>query len=272
MHNTLVKLKNKILSIRIQLVEYFEKILIFIRSLLTPDEVNFSDLLMSRHKRNYVYRKFQVNFSKFDPEWLRAHRQYFKHSDRGFGEDAFHSYWLSLIKYYKPNRLLEIGVYRGQTISLWALIAIKLNIKTDIYGISPLDNTGDMVSAYPEINYEKDIIKNFKYFNLPNPNLIKGLSKNNLNFIKNGNWDLIYIDGSHDYMDVKFDLQAAYLGLKVGGILVLDDSSLYTNFRPRISNTFRGHPGPSKVFTEINGNAWKFLLGIGHNNIFQKIL
>ena len=61
--------------------------------------------------------------------------------------------------------------------------------------------------------------------------------------------------------------------LKSGGILVLDDSSLNTDFNVEIPYipTFKGHPGPSKVFSElINEKAVELLFGVGHNNVFVK--
>ena len=47
------------------------------------------------------------------------HRVYFSKEFRGFGEEAFHSMWYLLLSEFKPKNCLEIGVYRGQIISLW---------------------------------------------------------------------------------------------------------------------------------------------------------
>jgi len=271
MAKIIINLKNFVLKTKFYGIDLIEKFFINILSFVCFRNLSWNDLLGVNRNRNGVYRKFQIKYRKFDPIWLREHRNFFKQDSRGFGEDAFHSYWFSLIENYKPSRLLEIGVYRGQTISLWALIGAKLNYEMEIVGISPLDNSGDEVSSYLDIDYERDILENFERFGLNKPTLIKGFSKVHSDVIRNGEWDLIYIDGSHDYLDVKIDLKIAYFGLKVGGILVLDDSSLYTSFKPMISNTFRGHPGPSRAFLEIEENKWKFILGVGHNNILQKI-
>lgn len=67
---------------------------------------------------------------------------------RGFGEDAFHAMWYELIKEYKPKKMLEIGAYRGQIISAWALVTKELDISCDIQGISPFTSVGDDVSTY----------------------------------------------------------------------------------------------------------------------------
>lgn len=187
---------------------------------------------------------------------------------RGFGEDPFHAAWYSIFQHFKPKKALEIGVYRGQTISLWAMLARELGIEVEIYGISPLTSQGDEVSHYKNINYEKDIEINFHRFDLPTVKILKYLSTDlkAKKVIESGQWDLIYVDGSHDYDIVVSDIASATRGLRKGGILVLDDSSLYTNFRISTGEAFRGHEGPSRAFKEINKHDYDFLLGVGHNN------
>src|SRR5437867_8857080 len=60
------------------------------------------------------------------PAPLREHRAYFHNvpqNRRGFGEDAFHTMWYLLLEEFEPANFLEIGVFRGQVISLVALWA-----------------------------------------------------------------------------------------------------------------------------------------------------
>ena len=66
--------------------------------------------------------------------------------------------------------------------------------------------------------------------------------------------------------------------LNIDGLLVLDDSSLYTDFN-NISfekyniKTFKGHEGPSRIFKELlEDKSLKFLIGVGHNNVFKKLI
>ncbi len=235
-------------------------------------ELSFSQLLKTYQKPNEAYRYFHQYFHHRCPEIIREHRNYFSVDNRGFGEDAMHSMWWLLFLEYKPVSCLEIGVYRGQVISLWMLISQYINHTCNIFGISPFSNAGDAVSNYThDIDYYNDVLKNFSYFNLPLPKLIKSLSTDPLatKTISQQTWDLIYIDGSHDYEVVLSDYHICKKHLKEGGILVLDDSALYLDYEPP-AFAFKGHIGPSKVAESFVMKEMHFLGSVGHNLIFQK--
>ena len=55
-------------------------------------------------------------------------------------------------------------------------------------------------------------------------------SKKSVDFINSINWDLIYIDGSHDYKVVIKDFENSFKNLNNNGLLIIDDSSLYLNY------------------------------------------
>ena len=96
---------------------------------------------------------------------------------RGFGENPFHVMWWLLFSEFKPANFLEIGVFRGQTVSLAALCARLLNIRCEIFGISPFSPAGDSVSRYrKDVDYLEDTIANFDHFGLPRPNLLRAYS------------------------------------------------------------------------------------------------
>lgn len=220
----------------------------------------------------YYYDMHRYFFKGLASEVVE-HKNYFKLNLRGFGEDAFHSMWVLVFKKYNINKFLEIGIYRGQVMSLLGLIARLNNTKIEIYGIAPFDNSGDVNSRYIDINYEKDIIDNFDHFGLPHPILVKAYSTDKAAqiLIESSLWDCIYIDGSHDYNIVKQDWELCSKNIRKGGIIVLDDAALYTNFiNPTYA--FKGHPGPSKVADEILNDTFKEVLRVGHNRIFEKII
>ena len=240
---------------------------------------NLSRFTPEKLNRNETYKYFLFHFYKYLPFELVKHRLYFSKEKRGFGEDAFHSMWFYLFKLYKPINILEIGVYRGQTLTLFTVLSKLNKVDSNIFGLTPLDDSGDSVSDYIKINYEMDIIENFHYFGFENPKIINTRSESSegTKFIKSRNWDLVYVDGSHEYDDVKFDVNRVIKNLNHNGLLVIDDSSLFTDFNNvdfekfRVK-AFKGHEGPSKIFNELlENNSLRFIIGVGHNNVFVKI-
>ncbi len=206
------------------------------------------------------------------PEEARAHRAYFQSAGCGFGEDAFHVMWFLLFREFRPARFLEIGVFRGQTISLAALLARQGGWNCDVHGISPFTPAGDSVSSYQEgIDYFADTLANFEHFQLPRPNLLRAYSTDAeaLNLIRSREWDMIYIDGNHDYEVARKDWEVCSQEVKPGGVIVLDDSGLSTSYRPRSFAT-GGHPGPSRVAEEIDRSSFTEILQVGHNRAFQR--
>ena len=207
------------------------------------------------------------------PEELKKHRRYFLQDQRGFGEDAFHVMWWILFREIRPKSFLEIGVYRGQTLSLAALLQRTLGIEGSVKGISPFSPAGDAVSTYREhLDYLQDTQLNFRAFGLPVPELLKAYSTDQIatDRIRQQEWDAIYIDGNHEYEVAKSDWAECTARIRAGGIIVLDDSALGTKYRPPHFAT-AGHPGPSQLAVEIENLAgFGEILRVGHNRVFQK--
>lgn len=232
---------------------------------------SFSSLLGLKN-RNKIYSYMDDFFLYKLPLQFVRHRDYFLKDRRGFGEDAFHSMWYYIFEVYKPVNCLEIGVYRGQTISLWSMLSRYFNYpEVNIVGISPFDQSGDSVSTYKDIDYYNDTLRNFRKFNLTFSQLIKGRSSDpvSVKSVKQTKWDLIYIDGSHDYEDVLFDYKISMENLSQDGIIVFDDSSIYFDYQPN-AKSFKGHEGPSLVASQIASKEMNLVLGVGHNNVFKK--
>jgi hypothetical protein len=207
------------------------------------------------------------------PEPLRAHRAYFETGGRGYGEKAFHVMWFLLFREYSPGSFLEIGVFRGQTVSLAGLIARQLQQECFVQGISPFSSAGDAVSKYRrDVDYLEDTLKNCAHFSLPAPTLLKAYSTDEAaqQLIASRKWALIYIDGNHDYEIARRDWELCAANLQPGGLIVLDDSGLTTKYAPPIFAT-GGHPGPSQLAQEIDRKRFREILQVGHNRVFQKI-
>lgn len=208
------------------------------------------------------------------PTEMKDHRAYFTANRRGFGEDAFHTLWWMLFEKFRPTNFLEIGVYRGQTLSLAALLQRHFGIKGKVVGISPFLPAGDLVSTYRrDVNYLDDTLANFAHFNLPVPDLVKAFSTEEIAIaqIAGEGWDLIYIDGNHDYEVAREDWNHCSAAVKPGGLIALDDSGLTSSYQPPLFATC-GHPGPSRLANEIDRSLFREILQVGHIRIFQKAL
>ena len=235
----------------------------------TVDPADFSASL--RDPDAYYCRAFQ-DFHRSVPAELRAHRAYFQIDRRGFGEDAFHTMWWRLVREFRPENFLEIGVYRGQVLSLIALLAKLEGRCCEVTGISPFSSAGDSVSRYrKDLNYRDDTLTHFRYHALPEPTLVNAYSTDPdaLQVIASRKWDMIYIDGNHDYDVVVKDWNACSKAVNSGGIIVIDDSGLSTSYRPPRFST-AGHPGPSKLASEIDRSEFEEILQVGHNRVFRK--
>ena len=218
------------------------------------------------------YRNCVRFFYQAAPRYLVDHRHYFSQEGRGFGEAAFHIMWAALFSIFKPSSFLEIGVYRGQTLSLASLCSRELRFPTHVCGISPFTSAADSVSKYPnQINYYEDTLKNFAFFQLPEPRLVRGLSTDPdvWKQVMHHKWDMVYIDGNHDYEVAKSDFTNCSKILSSRGIIVLDDSGLFTRYQEPPFST-PGHVGPSTLAQEISALGFKELLQVGHNRVFQK--
>ena len=197
-------------------------------------DLTFSAASADFSRRNDLYAYMHHHFHNICPSEVREHRVYYKQGRRGFGEDAFHAMWFTLLREFRPKQCLEIGVYRGQVISLWALIARSLGFCCDAHGVSPFTSIGDKVSVYlRDVPYLEDTLSNHRHFGLHEPTLTRAFSTDSaaLEHIRSRRWDLAYIDGNHDYEVALADYELCRDNLADGGLLVMDDSSLFTDYK-----------------------------------------
>jgi predicted O-methyltransferase YrrM len=181
--------------------------------------------------------------------------------------------WFLIFREFRPKSFVEIGVFRGQSLSLAALLAREFKLDCLVQGISSFSLAGDAVSKYRhDVDYYSDTLKNFARFNLPAPSLLKAFSTDPeaAKLLASRTWDIIYIDGSHDYEVVRSDWDLCARNLSPGGLIVLDDASLDTAYRPPLFAS-AGHPGPSQLAKEISQPPFLEILRVGHDRVFQKI-
>lgn len=250
-------------------------------------------------KNDFIWEHFKEEVNK--NALLKKHRDYVEEKQAGFGDRSFHYMWYLLLNDLKERTgeisCLEIGIFKGQVISLWALVSQAIGLKTNITGISPLEGN------YPDnrffrnyyirkilsyivpsirrdfadgnIHIQEDFLAHIeKMFNnfgldLNQVNLIKGYSndENVALQVQNQTFDIVYIDGDHSYKVCKEDIQNYAKLVKQNGYLVMDDAA---NFNPG-TKFFKGIMEVSKACEEIDPNLFKNILNVGHNRVYQKI-
>lgn len=234
-----------------------------------------------------------------ETSWLLNHRVFIENNQLGFGDRAFHYMWYLLLQNLKGeivNRkinLLEIGVFKGQVISLWSIISQRFNINTSIYAISPLKGNPRpnnefiykvkmllsrkfrklhaSANFYENENYFQIIEQLFKEFDL-DINTIefnKGFSTDSeiIDKLQSKKFDLVYIDGDHTYDGVVADLNNYTPLIAQNGYLVMDDAS---NNIPG-TKFWKGHQDVANACEIIPSLGFKNIFNIGHNRVYQKV-
>jgi predicted O-methyltransferase YrrM len=110
---------------------------------------------------------------------------------------------------------------------------------------------------------------------LDNTRIIPGLSTDNKckeSAIKHGPYDLVYIDGGHDYETVVNDIELSDKILKTNGLLVMDDASSLLNFKFDHKG-FKGHQEVGLAIKDKldNNPQYKHLFACGHNRVWKKV-
>lgn len=214
------------------------------------------------HKNTNEYFEKCVNES----DTLKNHRNFVEKNGYGFGEKSFHYLWKLICEYQNLYfSFLEIGCYKGQILSLIKL----LRPDATVHGVSPLSTEGN----YPESDYKADVNYIHDHFGLDRPNIFQGLSTEKwvIDAVKDlGSWDIIYIDGGHDYNTVTSDLEIYSPLVKVGGYMVMDDANCELNMPP---GYFRGHQSvtDAKLDWLKTQTDFEFMFSVVHISIFRRI-
>ena len=157
-------------------------------------------------------------------ELLKKHRDFVEENAFGFGERSFG--WLfKLVIDEMPEEFsfLEIGVFRGSSLSLVKLLADKYNKKVNRYGVSPMDTS----DGHWDSDYFHDVYHIHWILGLDTDyNIYHGLSTDE-KIIKKAKstepYNILYIDGGHTKEVVDSDLLHYPQMIKSGGYLMIDD-------------------------------------------------
>lgn len=209
--------------------------------------------------------------------WLKEHRDFIEESYRngmvyGHGARCLQYMW-KLIVDQLPNNFsfLEIGVYKGQILSLLQLCANKVNKNSKIVGVTPLLDLD--FAKYNRMPYIENIYKQFS-LDISNTTIIDGKSQDKkiIEQVYNlGLFDVVYIDGDHSYQATVDDIENYDNCLKAGGLMVIDDASNFKNIPSYISN-FKGIIEVSEAVRDTleKNSKYEELLTCMHVRIFRK--
>lgn len=207
---------------------------------------------------------------------IKEHRDFIEESQNrfnmiyGHGHRSLQYLWKLLVD-EMPNefKFLEIGVYKGQILSLIEMLAELSNKKPQIFGITPLVDVD--FAPYDRTPFIQNIFKQFN-LNINNTTIYNGLSQNSnieQEAYKNGPYDMLYIDGDHSYKSTVYDIEHYSSMVKEGGYLIIDDCNDYKNFLP---GTFKGIVEVSNAVRDtIEKNAsFKEVLTCMHVRVWQR--
>lgn len=165
-------------------------------------------------------------------EQLCAHRDFVEKNAFGFGERCFQYFWDMLVQEMPEGfTFCEVGVFRFQIVSLIQLLSDRQGKIVDRYCVTPLSQIG----IGWESDYKADGERIHNEFNLPKDYIIyQGLSTNpdiiEQAYISSP-YDIVYIDGSHEKVDVDSDLKHYTPLVRKGGYLVVDDGACRMNMK-----------------------------------------
>ena len=213
--------------------------------------------------------------------YLKAHRDWVEQHQWGFGDRSFHWMWKVLVERApSPFRFLEVGVFRGQVISLVGLIARELGKACRLFALSPFAATHDHVSSYPVSDYLGDLEVIMRQFGVNGEDLtiIQGYSTDDTAVAtarQHAPFDIVFIDGDHAYDTVTRDIHNFSSTVRNGGLMVFDDSSCFLNMpaQCRVSRCWSGHQSVSLAVRDHVETDARFVhrFAIGHNRVFERL-
>jgi hypothetical protein len=228
---------------------------------------------------------------------LSAHRRHVEKNELGFGDAAFHAMWLRMMDKVQCRsgtvRALEIGVFKGQVISLWALIGQKWNMDIHISAITPLvgqpmprsrlirwlracfdqkfSERLDNGDFYAKEDYVRVIKRLFVHFNVDFSavELFHGYSTDAhvLKSVENSIFDVIYVDGAHTFEGASHDFRTFGPKVSKGGWLVADDAG----FLLPGTVFWKGHEAVSRAAKILPDLGFRNVMNVGHNRIFERV-
>jgi hypothetical protein len=209
--------------------------------------------------------------------WLKAHRDFIENAMRpgfiyGHGDRSLQYMWKLIVDSMSEEfSFLEIGVYKGQILSLIQLCANESNKKTKIVGVTPLLDPS--FAKYNRMPYIENLYKQFS-LTMENTVIIDGRSQEKEIIEKaygEGPYNIVYIDGDHAYDATVADIRNYHDCLTSGGLMVIDDASNFKIF-PNYVQHFKGIMEVSEAVRDVleNNIDYEEILTCMHVRVFRK--
>jgi len=227
---------------------------------------------------------------------LAEHRRHIEEQKLGYGDPAFHALWRLLLdearNRFSQVDVMEIGVFKGQVVSLWALLAKTNHWLLRLHGITPFEGqplpgarwwrslqarvnpwfrarirSGDY---YPEDDYEQIVRRLFARYGLSFDRVrwIRGYSQDPpvLAAVEHDAFHLIYIDGGHTYEMARADIANYAPRIVRGGWLVMDDAG----YDLPGTAFWKGYESVARACRILPDLGFRNVLNVGHNRVFEK--
>ena len=147
----------------------------------------------------------------FSPRYESEIRSW--HPHRGFAYD--------LIRELRPRTIVELGVHYGDSYFTFCQACEEMELESQLYGIDHWQ--GDEQAGF----YGDDVFQEVNQYNeefySQNSSLHKMHFEEALNLFEDGSIDLLHIDGSHEYEEVKSDFEKWLPKVKKGGRILIHD-------------------------------------------------
>lgn len=126
-----------------------------------------------------------------------------------------------LVQQLKPRTLVELGVHKGDSYCTWCQAVDELDLTTLCYGVDTW--IGDKHAGL----YSEDVFNEFRQYHEEHygsfSKLVRSTFDEALGNFSDGSIDLLHIDGSHGYTDVRNDFSRWLPKMSNRGIILLHD-------------------------------------------------
>ena len=171
---------------------------------------------------HFIIDRIKHPFTKSQKKLYRKlHQNYLKNKQTTTDYFSIHTYYWHkiIIKNFKTFSYLEIGSWEGNS----ALFILKNYTTDNVVCVDLWEKSSEINKNFENFKLNMEEFKNkFSFFRETSDNF----------FINNKDkFDIIYIDGSHESIQVYKDINNAWNFLNIGGILICDDyfyGNIYT--------------------------------------------